>query len=223
MEEEDMVAITLKSLPRAYEHYIKTLNIKATDVDFKFGELCNKLLQQDRWKKQFGNSETEGSKQTFVTNVKGKGRWGKKTSQGSGEDVAKSSKTITCHYCGKVGHMKKHCRKRLANLKSNPGGPQQKAHVAEHTKEELAFNAFGVSTQANQPRSSAWYIDSGASQHFTNRQDWCTKYTPSSSKDSVTFDGGEEFAIVGTGNVQLSFCGENAHVPKCLVCTKYEA
>ena len=51
MEEEDMVVITLKSLPRAYEHFIETLNITATNIDLKFGELCNKLLQQDRWKK----------------------------------------------------------------------------------------------------------------------------------------------------------------------------
>ena len=47
MEEEDMV-ITLKNLPRAYEHFIDILNITATNVDLKFGELCNKLLQQDR-------------------------------------------------------------------------------------------------------------------------------------------------------------------------------
>ena len=50
MEEEDMVVIMLKSLP-AYEHFIETLNIIATNVDLKFGELCNNLLQQDRWKK----------------------------------------------------------------------------------------------------------------------------------------------------------------------------
>ena len=61
MEEEDMVVITLKSLPQAYEHFIETPNITATNVDLKFGELCNKLLQRYRWKKQFGSSESEGS------------------------------------------------------------------------------------------------------------------------------------------------------------------
>ena len=78
MEEEDMVVITLKSLPRAYEDFIETLNITATNIDLKFGELCNKLLQQDRWKKQFGSSETEGFEQAFAANVKGKGKWPKK-------------------------------------------------------------------------------------------------------------------------------------------------
>ena len=42
-----MVVITLKNLSRANE----TLNITSMNVDLKFDELCNKLLQQDRWKR----------------------------------------------------------------------------------------------------------------------------------------------------------------------------
>ena len=124
MEKEEMVVITLKSLPRAYEHFIETLNITATNVDLKFGELCNKLLQQNKWKKQFGSSESEGSEHAFAANVKGKGKWPKKKGQGNGEDATKSSKTITCHYYGKEGHVKKYCKKRLAEQKSNRGGPR---------------------------------------------------------------------------------------------------
>lgn len=40
-----MVVIMLKGLQCAYEHFIKTLNTIAIDVDLKFGELCNKILQ----------------------------------------------------------------------------------------------------------------------------------------------------------------------------------
>ena len=54
IEEEDMVVITLKSLPSSYEHFIETLNITATNVDIKFPKLCTKLLQQDHW--NFGNN-----------------------------------------------------------------------------------------------------------------------------------------------------------------------
>jgi len=93
MEGEDMAVITLKSLPHAYEHFIETLNIITIDVDLKFGEMCNKLLQQERWKKQFGSSsEIEGSKQAFAANVKGKRKWTKKNGQGNGEDATKSTK-----------------------------------------------------------------------------------------------------------------------------------
>lgn len=44
MEEEDLVVIMLTILPRAYEHFIETLNITFIDVDLKFDEICNKLL-----------------------------------------------------------------------------------------------------------------------------------------------------------------------------------
>jgi len=59
-------------------------------------------------------------------------------------------------------------------------------------------------TQADQSRSSGWFIDSKASQNFTNRKDWFTEYSPYSSKDYVIFGGGE-YTVVGTRNVQVSF------------------
>ena len=55
MEEEDMV-IMLKRLPCAFDNFIKTLDITSRNVDLKFDELWNKLLQYDIWKKQFGSS-----------------------------------------------------------------------------------------------------------------------------------------------------------------------
>jgi hypothetical protein len=58
--------------------------------------------------------------------------------------------------------------------------------------------------QANQGKSSTWYIDSGASRHFTNMRDWFTEYTICDSfEDSVIFGGGVEFKVVSKGNVQI--------------------
>jgi len=67
MEEEDMVVITLKSLPKSYEHFIETLNITSTNVDLKFPELCTKLMQQDCWKQEFGSgASSTSSENAFV-------------------------------------------------------------------------------------------------------------------------------------------------------------
>jgi hypothetical protein len=55
MEEEDMVVITLKHLSSSYANLIETLNITSIDKDLTFEQLSTKLLQQSRWKKQFGN------------------------------------------------------------------------------------------------------------------------------------------------------------------------
>ena len=50
MGEEYLVVITMKILLCAYDHFIETLNIISMDFDMNFDELCNKILQQDRWK-----------------------------------------------------------------------------------------------------------------------------------------------------------------------------
>ena len=65
-----------------------------------------------------------------------------------------------------------------------------------------------ASVPANHVKSSAWYIDSGASRHFTHRRDWFVEFTPYS--DSVIFGGDEEYNIVGKGNVQIQSGGENS-------------
>jgi hypothetical protein len=81
--------------------------------------------------------------------------------------------------------------------------------LLKHTKEkESTFYAFMAKRLANQLWSSTWYIDSSASRHFTNMQDWFMEYNACSSKDSMIFDGGEEYIVVGKGNVQISFGGK---------------
>lgn len=57
---------------------------------------------------------------------------------------------------------------------------------------------------ADHVKSSAWYIDSGASRHFTHRWDWFTDFQPYS--DSIIF-GGEEYTVVRKGNVQIQSGG----------------
>ena len=122
--------------------------------------------------------------------VKAKGKWIRSEPNRSEEG---SKKGITCHYCGTVGHMKKHCRKRLADLKSQQGGPKQKAHVAEHIEErdteskDSTFFVFMAKRLTDGPKSTAWYIDSGASRHFMNMRDWFTKFTSCSSSSDNHF------------------------------------
>ena len=66
-EEEDVVVITLRSLPKSYEHFIETLNITSSSVDLQFTDLCTLLLEQDWWKQQFGsNSSSTSTEQAFA-------------------------------------------------------------------------------------------------------------------------------------------------------------
>ena len=53
--------------------------------------------------------------------------------------------------------------------------------------------------------SSAWYIDSSASRHFSHRHDSFTEF--SSFSDNMVFGGGEEYTVVGRGTVQIQSDG----------------
>lgn len=69
----------------------------------------------------------------------------------------------------------------------------------EHSEQESVFYAFMAKRPADHVKSFAWYIDSGASRHFTNRRDWFIEYTACS--DFVIFGGGEEYIVVSKDNV----------------------
>lgn len=72
MEEEDLVIITLNSLP-SFENFIETSNITSND-ELTFDQLSNKLLQKGRWRKQFVNhSGHDASDVVLAVNVKRKG------------------------------------------------------------------------------------------------------------------------------------------------------
>eukprot|EP00253_Pinus_taeda_P004299 PITA_04299 len=202
MEEEDLVVITLKSLPPSYEHFIETLNITATNVDLKFPDLCTKLMQQDRWKQQFGGGAASASSENaFVAKYPS---YQQKVSSQSFDPARK--KTVQCNYCHKFGHIKKDCRQRIASEQKKQGGIHQTANVAEHSEQtDSAFYAFMAKRSSDHIPSSAWYIDSGASRHFSHRRDWFIDFSPFS--DSVVFGGGEKYTVDGRGTVKIQSGG----------------
>lgn len=200
MEEEDMVVITLKSLPKPYEHFIETLNITSTNVDLKFLELCTKLMSQDRWKQQFGSGASLGSSENAFA-----AKYQSFQQKGSSQffDPARK-KNVQCNYYHKFDHMKKDFRKRIASEQKKQGGPHQTTNVAKHFEQtESTFYGFMAKRASNHVSSSASYIDSGASRHFSHRRDWFIDFSPFS--DSVVFGEGEEYTMVGKGTVQIQF------------------
>lgn len=113
MKDEDMVVITLKSLPSSHEHFIETLTNTATNVDHKFPDLCTKLLRQDHWKQQFGSSApSSSSKQASSAQsfLKDKG-----PSQSFDQSQNSSKKKqIRCNHCHKFGLVIQECKTSIA-------------------------------------------------------------------------------------------------------------
>jgi hypothetical protein len=175
-------------------------------------------LQQDRWKKQFGNSSgNEASEVALAAKFKSKGS--KQREENDGNKSSKSGKyrkAIKCFYCGKLGHISRVCRKQLWDEKhnqehsSNDQSRKKHANVAEHKEEFYVFMARNKDSKSGK---DDWYVDSGASRHFTNNIDWYVDFVEDKfQSDSVVLSGKKEYKVRGKGNVLLQLRGKKVMI-----------
>lgn len=99
--DEDVVLAILTSLPPAYNGLVQALT--AFDYEGDLQHLFGKLSAVEATLTTSRNKE-EGEVQAFMTYAGG--RNSRRAPSGSRED-------IECFYCGKRGHLKAHCRKRI--------------------------------------------------------------------------------------------------------------
>src|SRR5579871_6418566 len=152
LQEEDVLAVLLASLPESYETLMLTLEAQP-EITVK--HVISHLLQEETRRKQGlpGSSKNEGEayfmqKQNFNNkkNPKGKGNF----------NIDKSKDT--CNACGKIGHWANKCRSKKGKpKKNNQDGQANEAEVLQ---------AFYTS-EDTMKSSTIWYIDSGTSEHLS--------------------------------------------------------
>ncbi|KAI0523408.1 hypothetical protein KFK09_005803 [Dendrobium nobile] len=184
IDSEDIIMYTLNGLPPSYQAFKMAIRTKRGPVSLD--ELYSYLLTEEI------TLAADSSKVPPPTDVntalftsRGRGRRGRGRSpsyQYTGGRSAPSSPTI-CQICNKRGHSAPQCWHRM-NANYIPAPPQTatKALVADTT----------------QPTQD-WYIDSGASSHFTNSSD--NLQTP------VAYQGMESITVVNGQNLQIANSG----------------
>ena len=108
-------------------------------------------------------------------------------------------KTIKCFKCQQVGHVIKNCpnKEKVDKLLKTIG---QAAAVVDKEEDAIVLPCF-LSAGIN---DSSWVLDSGASQHITNRVDWMQDVVPV-PENTVSFTVGNKAPLVPTavGKVKL--------------------
>jgi hypothetical protein len=156
LQEEDVLTVLLASLPETYETLVIALESAGDNLTEQ--QVIVRLLQEEARRKENALSNGKKEGEAFLTTkgkFKGIPKAQKKTGSGSGPlDKSKDK----CHSCGKVGHWAKDCR-------SKQSYDKKVTKASSEANEVHALDAFmTVGTSSGNP----WYIDSGASEHFSH-------------------------------------------------------
>lgn len=82
--------------------------------------------------------------------------------QANKNEKSDDKKSVNCYECGKPGHLSKNCY-RNRKKKSNNGKKSEK------TVKKGLYTSFTAQEYSSE---NDWFVDSGASGHFTNNKDW---------------------------------------------------
>ncbi|TPX52537.1 DNA-directed DNA polymerase [Powellomyces hirtus] len=149
VDSEGIVTTLLYSLPESFGSLIVSLESRADDLTLEF--LTTRLLHE----------ETRRSEGQDGGGKDGRAFYGR--SRVSNATMRKAGGLA--FYCGKEGHFKKECKKRLAAEQQNSEANQASGHEA------FAFSATSS-------RGGHWIFDSSASQHMTSNRAWLSNLQP---------------------------------------------
>jgi len=159
LEEEEIVAVLLVSLPESYSGLVTALEGR-DEADLTIEYVTGKMLDEYQRRVESGESSNKNSEvalQTATANPKSSNRTISDTSE-KGKRIAKkvNKETRTCFFCSKQGHIKADCRsfRKTQQNKCSSSEPEkmtttakvgvQSNHVTFSAKEEARAASTGV-------------------------------------------------------------------------------
>lgn len=122
-----------------------------------------------------------------------------KTKNKASSETKGTNKKVTCHYCQKIGHKVKQCTKWKADGRP-PKPPTSKVSEDSKPSSNMTLSVDVMMTETN---SDCWYVDNGATNHVTFREDLFQKFQPFFNKESVMAANGESINALGKGTIDL--------------------
>lgn len=205
-KEEELVYNLVNGL-RPEFGFMRTIILTGSQ-ELTLGGVLPMLQQEEDRQRQAGELTSE--KETAVAYVakgkpfqkgyKGSGpKGGYQNNQGSNQGQGQRPQG-PCYYCGKPGHIKKDCRKRLADQAAQQMGARQANNQGGSGRSgpSVAFTAF------DQKMEGVWVIDSGATQHICGSLEIMSEVRPLDPPEVITVTGDSTVEATHEGRVQLS-------------------
>ncbi len=198
VSEEDRVVYLLASLPESYNVLVTAL--EANEDVPKLPVVTERILHQERKanEKREASPSTEGALTTRRMPRR---------------------KQVKCYHCGRIGHIKKHCREYKAGnsshfQKANPLTTREKICEDEAGLVHVASHALSAS---NSNKNCEWIIDSGATCHMCqNSKSFSTLYQLDEPVD-VKLGDGRTLLAVGRGELVLDMSLPDGSCKPCVL------
>jgi hypothetical protein len=200
LDDEVQALLMLSSLPNSWKTLVVSLSNSAPNGVMTMGMVKDSMFNEEARRKEHGiSSHTEA----LVIEK----RWRSKSRKLRGDDscdksrgMSKTRKEIKCFHCGKLGHMKRQCRKfKKEQLKEKCEESKEEkdtAAVASDGDDLVVCEDAYVNLSCHE---SMWVVDTAASFHITPHRDFFSSYT-SGNFGWVRMGNEAKCEIVGMGD-----------------------
>jgi len=177
LEDEEIVAVLLVSLPETYSGLVTALEGR-DEADLTIEYVTGKMLDEYQRRIESGESEknSEVALQSAVA-VLSKGSNNNHTKDVKVKRNVKedNKETRICFFCSKPGHIKAECRSYKKSQQRKKTSTEMKSTAVAKVGVENNQLTFSIREGARAMNARTWYVDSGATSHMTNDQTFFTE------------------------------------------------
>jgi Reverse transcriptase (RNA-dependent DNA polymerase)/Integrase core domain/GAG-pre-integrase domain len=121
----------------------------------------------------------------------------------SGKSTAGKKLTLKCKHCDRKGHIEADCWTKYPDKR-----PERKEkNGSKKSEAKYAMSAHRISSQPTKADESYWYLDSGASEHFSPFKDLFTEFKELDKPCEIITAEGTSVKGIGIGTIMINAIG----------------
>ncbi|UYV60737.1 hypothetical protein LAZ67_1002068, partial [Cordylochernes scorpioides] len=199
--DDQKVAKIINSLPSSMPYFIPAWESQAP-ITQTLENLSARLLIEECRNQQADSSQGTAFYQQIKPRIKEDNI--KKTDSGK---ISELKKKTECHYCHKIGHWSRECRKRIADQQKKNEKRKNQAGDCDH-------KGFNADTILKWNDCDIWWADSGASCSMTFRREWFKSFTPIHNDHRIYLGDNTSVLAEGTGDIEILAMGYRVDIDK---------